>query len=64
MSVLKHMVISGLIEPNWISLEKAQDGSYKLKLQTPQQTDQLKEFISSNCLTIEKENGYWLISKP
>jgi hypothetical protein len=64
MTLLKHMVISGLVTPDWISIEKANDDRYKLKIKMPQTTHELDEFLSSNCLTVEKQNDYLLISQP
>ena len=64
MTLLKHMVTSGLIDPSWISIEKVKEDSYKLKIKAVEKSRELDEFFSSNGLTVELQNEYWLISQP
>ena len=64
MVLLKELIASRLIEPTWISIEKAKKDAYKLKIKTVQKTSEITQFFNSNNLVVEEQNDYWLISKP
>jgi hypothetical protein len=61
--LLKELAASKLIDPSWISIEKATKEAYRLKVRSSQEPFEITRFCDSNNLSIEEQNGFWLISK-
>jgi|GEM_PF-3289899 hypothetical protein len=64
MDLLKALADRRIIDPDWVSVEKTEADSYKLKIKTTPEKIELERFVCENKLSLEEKNGYWLISEP